>query len=92
MRKELLAWGLLIMALFARKEGAPQQALRFFAAEQTLEESLGISLHPDWRRSYDETLAQVRAELGEAGAQAWAEGRALRPEEAVQAALAYFST
>ena len=91
MRKELVAWGLLMTALIAWKEDAPEHALRFFAAEQALEESFGISLHPEWRRSYDETLAEVRTRLGESGAPAWTTGRRLRPEEAIQAALTYVS-
>ena len=87
--KEVLAWGLLILALFARKDGAPEQALRFFAAEQTLEAAFGLRLHPQWRRSYDETLEAVRAELGAAGQHVWEQGLGLRPEQALQAALAY---
>ncbi len=90
-RRELIAWGLLMTARLGRTEGPPEQAVRFFAAEQTLEDTFGIVLHPHWRRGYAEPLEELRSTMGDAGQHAWDEGRRMQLADAIQAALAYLA-
>jgi non-specific serine/threonine protein kinase len=90
--KDMLAWGLFMTGLLARDDGLPEQAMRFFAAKQLLEERFSITLHPHWRRNYDDALAALRSSLGETGENAWAEGRKMSPAQAIQAALTYLAT
>jgi non-specific serine/threonine protein kinase len=73
-------------AAMARRQA--EQAARLFGAATALREAVGIAVKPVYRRSYDETLAAVRAKLGEAAfAAAWDEGRALTAAQAVAAAV-----
>ena len=81
------------LAVIAERSGAAEQAVRLFAAVETLEEMSGAALSPrrtlPARPVFERSLAAARARLGEiAFAAAWDAGRALTIEAAVAEALA----
>jgi len=77
------------LAGVAGAEGQPERAAQMFGAVEALREvSRTYVTHPD-QIEYDRNVAAVRAQLDEATfIRAWAEGRALTIEEAVDDALA----
>jgi tetratricopeptide (TPR) repeat protein len=83
------AMGLELLASVAALRGEARRAARLFGAEQALRESVGAPRPPVDRPRYEVYLSRARADLGDAAfAAAWAEGQAMPPEEALEAALA----
>jgi DNA-binding CsgD family transcriptional regulator len=85
-----LALALIRLAGFWTVQGQHHLAARYFGAVERWRDLAGAG-QPDWyaRERHDQDVAATRAELGEAAfAAAWAEGRALRLEEAVAEAMA----
>lgn len=83
-------YGLLGMAGVAAARGQSVHAARLWGALEVLEESLGIPLSPMvyTRYDYERRVAAARVRLDEATwMAAWAEGRAMSSEEAVEHAL-----
>jgi len=77
------------MAEIACAEIRYERAACLFGAGDVLREALGLRRSPRMQIRYDETLAATRAGLGAATfAAAWAEGRAMTLEQAVEYALA----
>jgi non-specific serine/threonine protein kinase len=65
-------------------QGEPERAARLFGAGEGLRGAMGVPLHPADRAEHDRSVAAVRAALGEAAfAAAWAAGRAMTLEQAV---------
>jgi tetratricopeptide (TPR) repeat protein len=65
-----------------------ERAARLWGAAQTQRQVISAGIPLGDRRSYDHAVATARAQLGEAAfAAAWAEGRALRLEQAIVYAL-----
>jgi hypothetical protein len=78
---ELLAW-------VASAWGQPRRAARLGGAVEALREAQGVPVASDWQAGHEQAVRAMRAALGEeAFAAAWAEGRALSPEDAVALAL-----
>ncbi|MGH2593930.1 MAG: ATP-binding protein, partial [Anaerolineae bacterium] len=64
------------------------RAARLFGAAQGIRETIGAPVPPIERADYDRSVADARAQLGEAAfASVWAEGRAMALEQAVAYAL-----
>ncbi|MGD9892819.1 MAG: tetratricopeptide repeat protein [Dehalococcoidia bacterium] len=77
-----------VLAGVAFGQGQPELAARLFGAAAALNERLGSSLPPVGRRSYDRTVAVVRATLGEAAfASAWISGETMSSADAITFAL-----
>jgi predicted ATPase/DNA-binding SARP family transcriptional activator/DNA-binding CsgD family transcriptional regulator len=76
------------MACISAAEGTSERAARLFGATETLREAVGYQQIPEedaWREPY---LAAARSRLDEASWQeAWAEGRAMSMEQAIEYAL-----
>jgi tetratricopeptide (TPR) repeat protein len=85
-----LLYGVLGLAGVAGRQGSPQRAARLFGAAEALREKTGAApAFPATQALYERDLASVRARLGsEAFGAAWAEGRAMGPEEAAAEAIA----
>jgi non-specific serine/threonine protein kinase len=67
-----------------------ERAARLFGAANELQEGLGFRPKPQDQERYDHYTVTTRAELGEAAfAAAWAEGRAMMLEQAIDYALAW---
>ena len=86
----LLAHVLLGLGLVAALRGRPARAARLWGAAEALRERLGLALSRfelvDF--GYERGLAGVRSALSEASFEAaWAEGRAMSPERAIEYAL-----
>ncbi len=78
---ELLAWSEAIQGLASR-------AARLFGAAEALREQIGIPLQPIERDDYERAVGAARTQLDEAAfSAAWAEGRALALEQAIEYAL-----
>ena len=90
-RKEHLAWGLLVLAEVAYREGKPAQAMRFFGAQRALEEAYALNLHPASRVRFQRLEDAIRAASGEAAEASWRLGRGMGLAETVRAALAYLA-
>src|SRR5262249_31139291 len=87
---EFTVMRLLIVSKLARARQDQEQAARLLGAAESLREQNGYLLEPLPRAEYEETLAQVRAQLGPAAFEtAWAEGQAMTEAEVVTAALDY---
>lgn len=83
-------YGLLGMAAVAAARGQPDRAARLWGAVEVLEEALGIPLSPVIlvRYGYERRVTAARTRLDEATwIAAWAGGREMSPEEAVEYAL-----
>src|SRR5436309_1522975 len=66
----------------------PERAARLWGAAESLRQSLGLPLPPNEREEYDRHRSAAREALGEeAFAGAWAEGRAMTSEQAIDYAL-----
>jgi predicted ATPase/DNA-binding SARP family transcriptional activator/DNA-binding CsgD family transcriptional regulator len=76
------------MACIAAAEGEAERAARLFGAAQALREAVGYHHMPEedaWREPY---MATARSQLDEASwEEAWAEGRAMSMEQAIEYAL-----
>lgn len=69
-------------------QGRPAPAARLFGAAEALREAIGAPLPPADRADYDRSVAAVRVLLDEeAFKAAWAQGRAMTLEEAMNEAL-----
>jgi predicted ATPase/DNA-binding CsgD family transcriptional regulator len=80
--------GLESMAAIATARGEFARAARLFGAGEALRASSGAAVLPYYRRDYDSSLARIRAGLdARSVAEAWSQGRAMRPEQAVAYAL-----
>ena len=68
--------------------GRARRAARLFGEAEALRERIGAPLPYSERARYDRNLATARIRLGDAAfAEAWAEGRAMEKEEAINDAL-----
>ncbi len=84
-----IALSLTGLAIVAVAHGQPQRAARLFGAAEALRESIGMPHPPFDRADHDRSVASVRAELGDAVfTSAWAEGREMALDEAINSALA----
>jgi predicted ATPase/DNA-binding CsgD family transcriptional regulator len=67
-------------------QGEPAWAARLWGAAERLRETIGTPLPPVYRADYERLVATTRTQLGErAFAAAWAEGRSMTPEQALNA-------
>ncbi len=67
-------------------QGEPTWAARLWAAAAALRDSLGAPLPPVYRADYEQAVAAARVQLGEqVFATAWAEGRAMTPDQVLVA-------
>ena len=83
-----VAEGLLDFGILARAVGQPERSARLLGAAEALRGELNLQITVRQRRSYEETQSAVQATLGESRfKQAWAEGLAMTPEQAVAYAL-----
>ena len=93
LRRELgdkwgIAYSLEAFASLAVAEGQPERAARLWGAAEALREAIHAPLPPNEREQYARDLAAVRATLGEeAFSAAWAAGRAMTIEQAMEYAL-----
>jgi predicted ATPase/DNA-binding SARP family transcriptional activator/DNA-binding CsgD family transcriptional regulator len=81
---------LLGVAGVASSQGRPARAARLWGAAEALQEDVGLLLSPFHHSHYDYEghLATARSLLDEAAWQAaWAQGRAMTPEQAIEYAL-----
>jgi predicted ATPase/DNA-binding SARP family transcriptional activator len=79
---------LIVLAGVANAYNAPVRAARLFGAREVLHESIGAELDPGFQRYYTSFVAQTRAMLDESAfASAWADGRAMTMEQAIEYAL-----
>ncbi len=83
-----VAEGLEGLAKISASGGEPGRAAELFGAAEALRDQFGFPLPPDERADYDRVVALIRSELGDAAfTAAWAAGRALTPDQALDAAL-----
>ena len=76
------------LARVASEQGNPVRAARSWGVAEALSEDIGATTAPLDRAAYERHLVEARARLGGAAfAAAWAEGRAMTPEEAVEEVL-----
>jgi hypothetical protein len=86
--KQGIAFSLEGLATIARLESRGDLAARLLGSAAALREAIGAPLPSAERTDYDRDVAAVRAQLGEAAfAKAWAEGRAMTLEPAIDYAL-----
>ena len=88
--KVAIVYGLLGVAEVASRRRQPARAARLWGAAETLGEAISFSMSPFVRAHYDYEgyLAAARLQLDEAAWQAaWAEGKAMTPEQAIEYAL-----
>jgi tetratricopeptide (TPR) repeat protein len=84
-----LIYGLIGLAGVATRQGDPERATRLFGAAEALGEAASVTpSFPPTQALYERDVARVRAQLdAETFDAAWAEGRAMTPQEAVAEAL-----
>jgi non-specific serine/threonine protein kinase len=77
-------------AMSAVAEGRPERAARLWGAAEALREAIGAILTPTERSYYGPHIGAARSRLGDelSWEAAWAEGRAMTQEEAIEYALA----
>src|SRR5207253_2852273 len=76
-----------LLAGVASAHGQFERAGRLYGATESVREATGLAPHPGDRAPFDRHLAAARAGLGEAAfAAAWAAGRAVSPEQAIDEA------
>ena len=83
-------WYLNSLGMVAVAQNQPERGARLFAAAEALREAMNVSMvtSPSYRADYERSLIALRAALDEKTlAAAWAEGRAMSMEEAVEYAL-----
>ncbi len=84
--KSGLAYGLEALAGSVGAQGQAERAATLFGAAEALRDAIGTPLPPGLRVIYERVLVTVRAQLGEKPfATAWAQGRAMSPEQALAA-------
>ncbi len=84
--KQGLAETLEAKAILAASQ--PENAARLFGAAEVLREVIAAPIPPVERADYNRAVAALRAQLGEAAfVTAWAAGRVMKLEQAVQTAL-----
>jgi len=67
-------------------QGDPVWAARLWGTAEALREAMGTPLPPVYRADYERAVTAARTQLGEKSfAAAWAEGRAMTPEQALAA-------
>jgi len=77
-----------ILAALASSQGRPVRSARLWGAAEALYEAIGTTLSPAERLHFEPYIDADRAQLNQAMWEAaWAEGRAMTPEEAVEYAL-----
>jgi predicted ATPase/DNA-binding CsgD family transcriptional regulator len=77
-----------LLAAAVSIRGDHERATRLFGAAAAAREAVGVSMMPSVLAEYDRGVATARAGLGEAAFDAaWAEGKTMPPERAVQYAL-----
>jgi ATP/maltotriose-dependent transcriptional regulator MalT len=77
-----------VSAALAASQGQAHRTARLWAAAAALREAIGATLPPFKRRGWDPYIDSARAQLDEeAWEVAWAEGRAMPPERAIEYAL-----
>ena len=82
------AWCLERLAEIAVAQGQPEKGARLFGAAAALRESIGSAIDPVDQPEYEKNLAALRAQLSpEQFASAWAEGRALTMNKAIEYGL-----
>jgi len=83
-----IAFSLAGVAVLAASRGQAARALRLAAAAMALREAIGAAPDRVWQARLEPGLATARTQLGrQAAAQAWAEGAAMTPGEAMAYAL-----
>ncbi len=86
--REGIAEDLAGLAAVASLLGQPERAARLCGAVEALREARNISLPPLRRTEYDRTVGGILAHLDDAAfAEAWAQGRAMPLEQAIEEAL-----
>jgi predicted ATPase/DNA-binding SARP family transcriptional activator/DNA-binding CsgD family transcriptional regulator len=76
------------LAGVACAQGEYSRATRLWGAEETLCEAIGSTVRALYRADHERDVAAARADLGEeAFESAWAQGRAMNPERALEYAL-----
>jgi predicted ATPase/DNA-binding SARP family transcriptional activator/DNA-binding CsgD family transcriptional regulator len=89
--KLAIAYALLGLAGADAARGEPGRAARLWGAAEALREEIGVALsHWDlYGYDYEGRVSAARSMLGDEGAweEAWAEGRAMTPDQAVEYAL-----
>jgi ATP/maltotriose-dependent transcriptional regulator MalT len=84
--KELIAESLEGLAALETAQGRPYRAVRLWGTAEALREAIGVPIYPVYGDSYERAVAQAQAALGErAFRAAWAEGRLMTPEQALDA-------
>jgi non-specific serine/threonine protein kinase len=77
-----------VLAWVANASGEPTLAARLFGAAEAVRERSGATSLPLWRAERERNVAATRASLGEeAFTAAWAAGRSLTVEQAIEEAL-----
>jgi non-specific serine/threonine protein kinase len=77
-----------IIAGGAGAQGLAQRAARLWGAAEAMREAIGVPLLPEVRKLLDPYLDTARSRLGEVAWQtALSEGRAMRPEQAIEYSL-----
>ncbi len=77
-----------VSAVLAGSQGQAVRSARLWGAAEALREAIGTGLVPVERSYYGPYIAAARAQLAEEEwAKAWAEGRRMTPEQAVEYAL-----
>jgi predicted ATPase len=83
-----IAYTLERMAALSNREKRPERAAKLLGAAQGLRESIGALIPPALREEYEREVATVHEALGEHAKAAWAEGRGMTLEQAIECALA----
>jgi non-specific serine/threonine protein kinase len=87
--KNRIAEGLEGAASIACAQGQPVHSARLLGAAEAVRDDIGTPVSTDYWAVYEYSLETVRASLDEKTfAAAWAEGRAMMPERAIEYALA----
>jgi tetratricopeptide (TPR) repeat protein len=75
-------------AFIAKAQEEDQRAARLFGAAESLRENINIPMNPPEHVDYDREVSDLRANMDDAAfARAWAEGRVLTMEQAIEYAL-----
>ena len=90
--KFCLAYGFFGLAAVAEAQAEPARAARLWGATEALREEIGVDSLSHWELhtyDYEGRVSAARNMLGDEGAweRAWAEGRAMTPDQAVEYAL-----
>jgi len=88
MKSGIADWPLTDLGVLACARGRPVQATRLLAGADALRRPTGRGINQVMRRAYDETVALLRGQMGEAAfAAEWREGQRLTLQEAVALAM-----